>query len=176
MCRRQGIASNKNICAVHIANTQCADCGEQHHVSECPRREAAKTLPGKNTAAALNGTDQAADIARHSTDAEVLAASDAATPIYTVRMLMAELGATQHAPTQVFSDSKPAVNYLYKDTTPRLRHWNILLRATRQLIRKSVLEYSNVPGADNRADAFTKRLGLRPFTKHANSLLGHGAP
>ena len=124
----------------------------------------------------MNGTDQAADIARHSTDAEVLAASDTATPIYTVRMLMAELGATQHAPTQVFSDSKPAVNYLYKDTTPRLRHWNILLRATRQLIRKSVLEFSNVPGADNRADALTKRLGLSPFTKHANSLLGHGAP
>ena len=90
-----------------------------------------------------------------------------------MRTLLKELGATQTNPTAIFSDSKPAVDYLYKDTTPRLRHWNVLLRATRQLIRRQVLEFIHVPGCSNRADALTKRLGLKSFSTRANALLGH---
>ena len=173
-CRRQGIASNKHNCTANIANTQCANCGERHHVSICPQRQAVKPFrEARNIAEELPSTDVQSDIARHSTDAEVLATSDVATPAYTVRTLLKELGATQTDPTVVFSDSKPAVDYLYKDTTPRLRHWNVLLRATRQLIRRQALEFTHVPGCGNRADALTKRLSLKSFSKHANALLGH---
>lgn len=173
-CRRQGIASNKHNCTANIANTQCANCGERHHVSICPQRQAVKPFrEARNIAEELPSTDVQSDIARHSTDAEVLATSDVATPAYTVRTLLKELGATQTDPTAVFSDSKPAVDYLYKDTTPRLRHWNVLLRATRQLIRRQALEFTHVPGCGNRADALTKRLSLKSFSKHANALLGH---
>ena len=85
-------------------------CGERHHVSICPQRQAVKPFSeARNIAEELPNTDVQSDIARHSTDAEVLATSDVATPACTVRTLLKELGATQANPTAVFSDSNHIV-------------------------------------------------------------------
>ena len=51
-----------------------------------------------------------------------------------------------------------AQKYFERDTTPRLRQWNILCHATRQLIRHNVIQFCHTPGKNNRADALTLSL------------------
>ena len=63
---------------------------------------------GLATGSTTNATiaqDNTADVAVHSTDAEVLALLDACSPVRVIRNLLAEAGAAGQPPTEVFTDS-----------------------------------------------------------------------
>ena len=130
---------------------------------------------GLATGSTTNATiaqDNTADVAVHSTGAEVLALLDACSPVRVIRNLLAEAGAAGQPPTEVFTDSTGAIKYMDRDSTPNLRQWNIRCHSARQLVRNDVTTYKHVPGHSNRADALTKRLPISAFTRHARALLG----
>ena len=130
---------------------------------QCRRQGlATSNSPGKPSNATIT-QDQSADVATHSTDAEVLALLDACSPVRVIRNTLAETGADRQPPTEVFTDSSGAVKYMARDPTPNLRQWNIRCHAARQLFRHGIITYCHEHGHANRADALTKRLPISTF-------------
>ena len=120
----------------------------------------------------LYAEDDAVAIAAHSSDAELIALSDVVPKARHLRLLLRELGATQGRPTQVRSDSQPALNFVHADTSPSLKHMNARVRQVREMLRLGILSYGHVKGSENPADALTKRLTAAVFNVHACTLLG----
>ena len=116
--------------------------------------------------------DDDISVAGHSSDAELIAISDTVPRARHARLLVREMGASQPAPTNVFSDSLPAVKFVHTDTSPSLKHMNARVRQVREMLRLGVMAYLHLPGNQNNADALTKRLTSAIFEKHARTLMG----
>ena len=119
-----------------------------------------------------NSLDDGVSTAKHSTDAEVIALTDAVAPVRRLRNLLREIGAPQLAPSRVHSDSQPAINTSQLATTPGMAHWNIRMASLRELLRKRICTLQHIAGGRNPADALTKRLPTPKFVEHAGRMLG----
>jgi len=116
--------------------------------------------------------DDSICVAGHSSDAELIALSDAVPRGRHHRLLLREMGATQPAATNVYSDSLPAIKFVHADTSPSLKHMNARVRQIREMLRLGVMAYHHLPGNLNNSDALTKRLTSAVFGKHARTLMG----
>ena len=111
-------------------------------------------------------------IALSSTEAEIMAASMAATEILYFRGLLSELG-HELDPTVLYVDNQGAVE-LSKDmkSCQRSRHIERRYLKVRELVALGEVTVKYVPTRDNPADVLTKPLDLADFSRHAQALMG----
>ena len=111
-------------------------------------------------------------IALSSTEAEIMAASQAACEILYIRGLLAEMGADISAPTTLYVDNAGAIE-LSKDlrSCQRSRHIERRYLKLRELVAKGSIVVKYCPTADNHADVLTKALPAAVHRRHADALM-----
>jgi len=111
-------------------------------------------------------------ISLSSTEAEVMAASAAATEIVYQRGLMREMGVLLNAPTILHVDNTSAIA-LIKDAKScvRTRHIERRYLKIRELVDAGHIELCYVNTTDNHADVLTKALPRADFERHKDALL-----
>ena len=111
-------------------------------------------------------------IALSSTEAEIMAASQAAAELLYIRGLLTEMGVDLGGPTTLYVDNSGAVE-LSKDlkSCQRSRHIERRYLKVRELVAAGHIKVVYCPTADNHADALTKPLAKEPFRRHADALL-----
>ena len=118
------------------------------------------------------GSKRQQSIALSSTEAEIMAASMAATEILYFRGLLAELG-HELDPTVLYVDNQGAVE-LSRDmkSCQRSRHIERRYLKVRELVASGEVVVKHVDTASNPADVLTKPLDLSSFSRHVSSLTG----
>ena len=118
------------------------------------------------------GSKRQQSIALSSTEAEIMAASMAATEILYFRGLLSELG-HELDPTVLYVDNQGAVE-LSKDmkSCQRSRHIERRYLKVRELVALGEVTVKYVPTRDKPADVLTKPLDLADFSRHAQALMG----
>ena len=118
------------------------------------------------------GSKRQQSIALSSTEAEIMAASMAATEILYFRGLLFELG-HELGPTVLLVDNQGAVE-LSRDmkSCQRSRHIERRYLRVRELVASDEIIVKFVTTASNAADLLTKPLELTDFTRHSNALMG----
>jgi hypothetical protein len=113
-----------------------------------------------------------------STEAEFLAAVDAAKIAKYLRSILAELGYPQHDPTCLYEDNAAAILMINASRpTPRSRHIDIQHFAMQEWKAKGDIILEHIPGMDNSVDSLTKSLGTTLHHRHVRRLMGHfGTP
>jgi len=118
-------------------------------------------------------------IALSSTEAEIMAASQAATEIMYVRGLLGEMGVPMDEPTVLYVDNSGAVE-LSKDlkACKRSRHIERRYLKVRELVAQGHIVVKYKPTADNHADVLTKPLPRDVHERHVSALLNftNGTP
>ena len=119
------------------------------------------------------GSKRQQSIALSSTEAEIMAASQAATEIMYFRGLLFELG-RELEPTTLYVDNQGAVE-LSKDmkSCQRSRHIERRYLKVRELVALGEIVVKHVPTDLNHSDVLTKPLDLATFTKHVHALTGN---
>jgi len=106
-------------------------------------------------------------IALSSTEAEIMAASQAATEIAYLREIVRDLGLWQSAPTSLLVDNTGAIELAKeRKVTSRSRHIARRHLKVREYVADGVVAVSHVATCDNAADIFTKPLDAASFNKH----------
>jgi len=106
-------------------------------------------------------------IALSSTEAEVMAASQAATEIAYLREIVRDLGLWQSAPTVLKVDNTGAIELAKeRKVTNRSRHIARRHLKVREYVADGIIAVTHVATVDNAADIFTKPLEAAPFNKH----------
>ena len=114
-------------------------------------------------------------ISMSSTEAEIIAASDAALEIVYIRGLLAEMGFRQESPTVLYVDNSGAVE-LSRDlkSCQRSRHVERRYLKVRELVAAGEIEVRSIDTKDNHADLFTKStLDKATFVRHAAAVKGN---
>jgi hypothetical protein len=112
-------------------------------------------------------------IALSSTEAEIIAASDAALEVVYLRGVLREMGLAQTKPTVLYVDNQGAVE-LSKDqkSCQRSRHVERRYLKIRELVAAGVIEVKFIPTADNPADIFTKSgIDTATVDKHLSNVM-----
>eukprot|EP00962_Isochrysis_galbana_P004895 scaffold1342_cov120-Isochrysis_galbana.AAC.13 len=105
-------------------------------------------------------------IALSSTEAEIMAASQAATEIAYMREIVRDLGLWQFAPTVLKVDNTGAIELAKeRKVTNRSRHIARRHLKVREYVADGVIAVTHVATVDNAADIFTKPLEAAPFNK-----------
>lgn len=115
-------------------------------------------------------------IALSSTEAEIMAASQAAAEIMYVRGLLREMGVPMDKPTVLYVDNSGAVA-LSKDlkSCKRSRHIERRHLKVRELVAQGHITVVYCPTADNRANVLTKPLPREAHWRHVNAVMGTDA-
>ena len=118
------------------------------------------------------GSKRQQSVALSSTEAEIMAASQAATEILYFRGILREFG-HDLPPTRLFVDNQGAVE-LSKDmkSCQRSRHIERRYLKVRELVALGEVTVVHVPTALNHADVLTKPLDKDTFNMHVNALSG----
>jgi hypothetical protein len=112
-------------------------------------------------------------IALSSTEAEIIAASEAAVEIVYLRGLLAEMGLRQTKPTVLYVDNTGAVE-LSRDhkSCKRSRHVERRYLKVRELVAAGEVEVRFIPTAKNPADILTKStINSDVYRNHATNLM-----
>jgi hypothetical protein len=105
-------------------------------------------------------------VAKSSCEAEYIAANTAASEAVYLRMLLAELGITQHGPTQIACDSGSAVALTKTDQHHDLsKHIHLKYRWVRAQVEAKEVEFYWVRGDQQAADFLTKPLLPKEFSR-----------
>ena len=113
-------------------------------------------------------------VATSTTDAEYVAAHDAAKEIAWIRRLLADIGCEQVEPTTLFCDNQAAEKLVENPVYhQRTKHIDVKFHYTRDLVKKGEIEVVHVCSALQRADMFTKPLTRLKF-EHNRKLLNVG--
>jgi hypothetical protein len=112
-------------------------------------------------------------IALSSTEAEVMAASAAATEVAYMREIFRDLGLCQSAATELYVDNTGA-EMLAKErkVTSRSRHITRRFLKVREYMADGILVVRRVATDDNTADIFTKPLVGPAFRRHRDTPFG----
>merc|ERR1712167_109690 len=109
-------------------------------------------------------------IATSSTQAEVIACSDVCKRVCWIRNLMDELGFPLQ-PVKVWEDNQACLSLIQgQAVTDRSRHIDIRAWWTRELKGKGIIDFDYIKSAENKADFFTKTLGVNEQAHHIASL------
>jgi hypothetical protein len=117
-------------------------------------------------------------VSTSSTEAEFIAAVQAAKIAKYLRSVLTELGYTQPGPTVLYEDNQAAILVINASRpTPRSRHIDIQHFAIQEWKANGDIILCHIPGMINPADALTKALGPTLHFRHVRRLMGHyGAP
>jgi hypothetical protein len=117
-------------------------------------------------------------VSTSSTEAEFIAAVQAAKIAKYLRSILTELGYTQPGPTVLYEDNQAAILMINASRpTPRSRHIDIQHFAIQEWKANGDIILCHIPGIINPADALTKALGPTLHFRHVRRLMGHyGAP
>ena len=118
------------------------------------------------------GSKRQQSIALSSTEAEIMAASLAATEILYFRGILSEFG-HDLPPTVLYVDNQGAVE-LSKDmkSCQRSRHIERRYLKVRELVAQGEVEVKFIESAANHSDILTKPLDLDAFARHSSALMG----
>jgi hypothetical protein len=121
------------------------------------------------------GSKRQQSVALSTTEAEIMAASQAAAEIMYFRGILSELG-RELDPTVLYVDNAGAVE-LAKDmkSCKRSRHIERRYLKVRELVADGEIKVMHVSSHENHADMFTKPLDLDPFEYHFTALSGGGS-
>ena len=103
-----------------------------------------------------------------STDPEIRAVFETTKDIMWMRGFLEELGQPQHAPTVVYTDSKPAMDIFKSIGTDNATKYMIpVIAFIRQEINRGTIEVKKIKGTNNVADMGTKALSKTPLETYA---------
>jgi hypothetical protein len=115
-------------------------------------------------------------VALSSSEAEYVAASEAARELVWLRRLCGKLQAVQKGATPMYVDNTTAISMIDGEgKIDRRKHINIKHHFIRDMLSEQELTIEWVPTAENSADIFTKPLERIVFCKHRRSVLGEDA-
>ena len=119
------------------------------------------------------GSKRQHSIALSSTEAEIMAASQAGAEIIYFRGLLREMGADMSEPTVLYVDNSGAIE-LSKDlkSCQRSRHIERRYLKIREWVAQGEIVVKYVATKDNHADVLTKPLDAASFRRHADALMG----
>ena len=117
-------------------------------------------------------------VSTSSTEAEFIAAVQAAKIAKYLRSILLELDYEQPGPTILYEDNQAAILMINSSRpTPRSRHIDIQHFAIQEWKANGDIILCHIPGIINPADALTKALGTTLHFRHVRRLMGHyGAP
>ena len=115
--------------------------------------------------------------ATSSTEAEFLAAVEAAKIAKYLRSILRELGFPQVGPTPIYEDNESTIKMVNAGKpTPRSRHIDIQHFAIQDWKQAGDLKLIHIPGIINPADCLTKPVAWVLHSRHARRLMGHYGP
>jgi len=113
-------------------------------------------------------------IALSSTEAELIAAVEAAKVARFLRSMLKELGFHQKKPTVIYEDNQSTIHVVNsRAPTARTRHIDIRYFAIQDWKEQGDIVLKHIPGKINPADDFTKPLGRLLHGRHARRIMGH---
>lgn len=112
-------------------------------------------------------------IAMSSTEAEIMAASQACLEAIYLRALLSDLGCAPTKPTDLFVDNKGVIDmsrdYISNERTKHIERRHLKVR---ELVKEAVINVKYVASRFNVADIFTKPLDRKQFQDLRNKLFG----
>lgn len=116
-------------------------------------------------------------IALSTTEAEFVAACDAAKIILFFRSIFEDLGIPQEDATILYEDNTGALMMANaQQPTKRTRHMDIKHFSLLDWVERDLLLLQNISTHDNAADAMTKFLGRQLFYRHFDTYMGRRIP
>lgn len=116
-------------------------------------------------------------IAHSTTEAEFVAACDAAKMILFYRSIMEEIGIPQENATVLFEDNNGALMMANaQQPTRRTRHMEIKHFALLDWVERDLITLERISTHDNAADAMTKTLSKQLFERHFDTYMGIRIP
>jgi hypothetical protein len=116
-------------------------------------------------------------VSTSSTEAELLAASDAAKMALYLRSILDELDIPQHHATLIFEDNDGALHMANaSQPTKRARHLDIRHFALLDWVEQDLVSLAPIKTSINCSDAMTKSLNRILFYRHMDSLMGRIPP
>lgn len=116
-------------------------------------------------------------VALSSTEAEFMAACDAAKVILFVRSILWDLGIPQPAATLLYEDNDACTSMANANKpTSRTRHMDIRHFALTEWVERDLVCLERVHTSINLADHFSKQLPATLFSRHVDWILGHVPP
>jgi len=114
------------------------------------------------------------NVALSSTEAEYIAASETAREIVWFRVLLAEIGKAQAAPTPLRIDNETAIRMALEDGNQgRRKHINVKHHYLRELVTDGFVTLEWVPTAEQQADILTKATSRKQFFAIRELIMGH---
>ena len=110
-----------------------------------------------------------------STEAEFIAAYDAAKAVRYIRSILHDLKFTQEKPTKIFIDNESALKIINDNQAPtaRTRHLDIRFFALQDWKIDGDILMEHIPGTLNPSDDLTKPLGWMLHARHCRRTMGH---
>jgi hypothetical protein len=107
------------------------------------------------------------NVACSSSEAEYIAASEAARENYSLRVFLADVDAAQPEPTPLHIDNQTAIRMaLEEGNRGRRKHINVRHHYLREQVAEGFLSLHWIPTADQPADVLTKAVSRAAFMKH----------
>ena len=116
-------------------------------------------------------------VANSTTEAEFVAASDAAKMALYVHSILQDINIHQEYATLLYDDNMGA--YLMADAqqpTKRTRHMDIRYFSLQDWVEQDMIELEPISTTNNNADMFTKGLNRTLFHKHRDNIMGNIPP
>ena len=112
-----------------------------------------------------------------STEAEFVAACDAAKAILYVRSILDDIGISQDKATTLFEDNQGALLMATAgQPTRRTRHMDTRYFALQEWVENDLIHLKRVATADNESDMLTKAVGRTIFYRHKEYVMGYNVP
>ena len=107
-----------------------------------------------------------------STEAELVAATEACKDITHIRQVLNAMKLTQTKPTVLYEDNQSTINIILKEgITARSKHIEVKWYYVRDMQLEEVIEITKLHTSNMTADIYTKRLAEELFTKFRNQLV-----
>jgi hypothetical protein len=116
-------------------------------------------------------------VAQSSTEAEYIAANEAARDIHWARVFLSELGCAQPQPTPLFIDNSTTIRMaLEEGHTSRRKHINVKHHYVREQAAEGFIDLRWIPTAQQQADIMTKPLAPEQFEPLRSLVMGQVTP
>jgi hypothetical protein len=109
-------------------------------------------------------------VARSSTEAELISASDCVLEILWARKLMSDLGERGDYAVELRGDNTTAVSNAAAGDYKRTKYIDVRYQHVHERVKENVIAMVPIPGAENTADAQTKALQGELFRKHRKGM------
>ena len=117
------------------------------------------------------------NIIRSSTEAEFVAACDAAKMAIYLRPLLDEIGIPQNHAMMIYEDNTDALMMVNAGQPTRCtRHMDIRYFAIQDWVEEDLVVLEHIHTSNNSADTFAKALGRTLFHKHRDVIMGQAPP